>query len=470
MPKAEFMTPKAIANRMKAKGLQKLRWFCQLCNKQCRDENGFKCHANSESHKRQLSLFASRPGKFLDTFSHEFEKGFLDELKRRFGSKRVHANLVYNEYIRDRFHTHMNSTIWTTLTGFVKYLGRTGKAVVDETEKGWYISYINRDPEALARQKAIAKKERMDVDDEERQRQMIEKRILELAKMGMEPGKDDEIDEEGNEEVEPEFDPEKPHVAVKFSLRPGVKLEPETPTQSTETHSSTATSSPDDPPTVKQEPEEGDEATREIAPATPSPPTPSSTSSSATTSSVPTPSGADSKAGIKMNIKPVNVFALAAKSAKESKDKEPKDKDNKRKKSTMEQLMEEEERGKEKKNRRDFWITPGIVVKIMNKTLADGKYYKLKGAIQECPDKYIAQIKVLDLGDVLKLDQSQLETVIPPIGGKLKVVNGAYRGESAVLQALDIDNFSAKIKLTSGSSSGKSIDAIPYEDICKIHQ
>lgn len=37
-----FLTPKAIANRIKAKGLQKLRWYCQMCEKQCRDENGFK--------------------------------------------------------------------------------------------------------------------------------------------------------------------------------------------------------------------------------------------------------------------------------------------------------------------------------------------------------------------------------------------------------------------------------------------
>jgi DNA/RNA-binding protein KIN17 len=36
--KPGFMTPKAIANRIKAKGLQKLRWYCQMCEKQCRDE------------------------------------------------------------------------------------------------------------------------------------------------------------------------------------------------------------------------------------------------------------------------------------------------------------------------------------------------------------------------------------------------------------------------------------------------
>jgi DNA/RNA-binding protein KIN17 len=46
----------------------------------------------------------------------------------------------------------MNSTIWTTLTGFIKYLGKTGKCTVDETEKGWYMAYINRDPEVIARQ------------------------------------------------------------------------------------------------------------------------------------------------------------------------------------------------------------------------------------------------------------------------------------------------------------------------------
>ena len=34
--KAGFLTPKAIANRIKSKGMQKLRWYCQMCQKQCR--------------------------------------------------------------------------------------------------------------------------------------------------------------------------------------------------------------------------------------------------------------------------------------------------------------------------------------------------------------------------------------------------------------------------------------------------
>lgn len=40
---------------------------------------------------------------------------------------RVLAKNVYNEYINDRHHVHMNSTKWLTLTEFVKYLGKTGE-------------------------------------------------------------------------------------------------------------------------------------------------------------------------------------------------------------------------------------------------------------------------------------------------------------------------------------------------------
>jgi len=38
----------------------------------------------------------------------------------------------------------MNATRWETLTEFVKWLGREGKCVVDETEKGWFVAYIDR--------------------------------------------------------------------------------------------------------------------------------------------------------------------------------------------------------------------------------------------------------------------------------------------------------------------------------------
>ena len=45
-----------------------------MCEKQCRDENGFKCHTMSESHQRQLLLFGDNPAHYLSDYSKQFEK------------------------------------------------------------------------------------------------------------------------------------------------------------------------------------------------------------------------------------------------------------------------------------------------------------------------------------------------------------------------------------------------------------
>ena len=84
---------------------------------------------------------------------------------------------VYQEYIHDRHHTHMNSTQWETLTDFVKWLGKEGHCVVDETEKGWFIQYVDRDPETIRRQEALQKKEKMDLDDEEKRARFIQQQV-----------------------------------------------------------------------------------------------------------------------------------------------------------------------------------------------------------------------------------------------------------------------------------------------------
>ncbi|XP_039554202.1 DNA/RNA-binding protein KIN17-like [Passer montanus] len=177
MGKSDFLSPKAIANRIKSKGLQKLRWYCQMCQKQCRDENGFKCHCMSESHQRQLLLASENPQQFLDYFSEEFRKDFLELLRRRFGTRRVHNNIVYNEYISHREHIHMNATQWETLTDFTKWLGREGLCKVCETPKGWYIQYIDRDPETIRRQQEQERKRKQDLSDEEKSAKFIEQQV-----------------------------------------------------------------------------------------------------------------------------------------------------------------------------------------------------------------------------------------------------------------------------------------------------
>lgn len=162
---------------MKAKGLQRLRWYCQVCEKQCRDENGFKCHMQSEGHLRQMLVVGESAGRHIQDYSMQFQHDFVQLLSRRFvhefrhhlnlegwmdgradfcsfcscGTQRVKANNIYQEYIRDKHHLHMNATRWVTLTAFVKHLGRTGVVRVDETEKGLFIAWIDNSPKALAK-------------------------------------------------------------------------------------------------------------------------------------------------------------------------------------------------------------------------------------------------------------------------------------------------------------------------------
>ena len=51
----------------------------------------------------------------------------------------------------------MNATEWRTLSAFVHHLGQEGIAMVDETEKGLFLTWIDRDPEAMARQRKLDK-------------------------------------------------------------------------------------------------------------------------------------------------------------------------------------------------------------------------------------------------------------------------------------------------------------------------
>lgn len=71
----------------------------------------------------------------------------------------------------------MNSTRWVSLTEFVKYLGREGIVRAEENEKGWWISWVDNTPKALARQAEAQKRERADMDDEQRQRKQLKEQI-----------------------------------------------------------------------------------------------------------------------------------------------------------------------------------------------------------------------------------------------------------------------------------------------------
>lgn len=391
MGKNDFLTPKAIANRIKAKGLQKLRWYCQMCQKQCRDENGFKCHCMSESHQRQMQVFGQNPHRFVDGYSEEFESTFLEHMKRSHRFSRVAATVVYNEYINDRHHIHMNSTEWATLTEFIKYLGRTGKCKVEETPKGWFITYIDRESETIFKERLKNKRLKSDLVEEEKQERTIMKQI-ERAEQLMPMSANESVAMSETLPLNPE-----PSGKVAFSL--GSSSKP------------VVTETADRPKLVFEEFE-----------------------------------------GEKNNSKTKSGFNPTKSGGR----------------SALDDLMKEQEKAKERNNRKDYWLCEGIIVKVMSKGLADKGYYKQKGTVKKVIDKYVGEIEMLDSKHVLRVDQEELETVIPQIGGLVRIVNGAYRGSNARLLSVDTENYCASVQIEKGIYDGRVLQAVDYEDICKV--
>lgn len=179
-------TSKYVANKMRSKGLQRLRWYCQVCEKQCRDENGFKCHTQAESHVRNILAVSSNPNKKIEEFSREFKTDFIKQLRTSHGTKSVPLNHFYQTYIAHKEHIHMNATKWHSLTDFAKFLGKEGICRVEENEKGLHIAWIDNSPEALRRHDAVRRQEAMEKGDEEREQRMIDEQIKRAREAGTE--------------------------------------------------------------------------------------------------------------------------------------------------------------------------------------------------------------------------------------------------------------------------------------------
>lgn len=224
MPKAEVGSTKYVANKMKAKGLQRLRWYCQICEKQCRDENGFKQHTMSESHVRGMLQVGEDPKKYINEFSNQFKRDFLRLLKTSHGEKKVHMNNFYQEYIRDKEHVHMNSTKWPSLTEFAKYLGREGVCRVEEGERGLEIAFIDDSPEAIARREDVKRKERQAKGDEDLESKLLNQQIKRAKEAAKEKEKA-ESEQKGNGEGQAKTEPKESVAAepVKLSFSLGAK-------------------------------------------------------------------------------------------------------------------------------------------------------------------------------------------------------------------------------------------------------
>jgi len=79
-----------------------------------------QCHLSSDHHQKNIRLFLENPDKYIEEYSSDFEQNFLDLYKRKYYGARMLANKVYQDYIANPDHTHLNATKWTKLVDFVQ--------------------------------------------------------------------------------------------------------------------------------------------------------------------------------------------------------------------------------------------------------------------------------------------------------------------------------------------------------------
>ena len=128
------------------------------------------------------------------------------------------------------------------------------------------------------------------------------------------------------------------------------------------------------------------------------------------------------------------------------------------------------------------WLYRDIVVRVISKKLEGGKYFRKKAIVDRVlEDGFAAEVEILDEdggtgGDVLHLDQRDLETVVPKRSSsresdrpsKVRILRGEHRGESAFVDYLDKTRYRADLALRKPKDGRGILRDVRYEDFSTI--
>ena len=99
----------------------KLRFYCAACRKQCRDGHGFKQHCETPKHLAEMQAFSADPDKFLNLWSFEFERGFIEVVKaRKNAGQPLNVKKVYSQLLSDSEATKISGTRWNKIDDFLR--------------------------------------------------------------------------------------------------------------------------------------------------------------------------------------------------------------------------------------------------------------------------------------------------------------------------------------------------------------
>lgn len=281
--------------------------------------------------------------------------------------------------------------------------------MVEETEKGWMVQWIDRDPRLVARQAAYDAKQQEEMDDESRQRAVIAAQMAMLKARTQEGGPS----AVGSAVLKPEeLELKRETDAPKISLKAQV-------------------------PAAKKRVPVSLSGANVLALAA---------DSSSSSSSSESQSQSQGKAGMS-NIERLMHEDAARKSA---------------------DLMRSDA---QLRSQHKAWLFKGLQVKVVNKHVAGGALYKSKAKIDAVvADGFGAECIVDVEGQSVRavLDQDHLETTVPKVGAIGLVVRGAGRGLRAAVTAIHTQDFNCDLRLEEAPYQGVMLKRREYEDVCRL--
>jgi hypothetical protein len=110
------------------------------------------------------------------------------------------------------------------------------------------------------------------------------------------------------------------------------------------------------------------------------------------------------------------------------------------------------------------WLQTGLIVKCLNNTLSDGKYFQRSGVVQRVvADGWGAHIQMVDSHDVLLLDQDDCGSTLPAVNDSIRIVKGVYLNRRALYIEPSPDGCDAIVEL---SDERGRIVSVPKSHVC----
>jgi DNA/RNA-binding protein KIN17 len=340
--------------------------------------------------------------------------------------------------------------MWASLSDFVQYLGKTGQCVVEQNERGWYVTYIERDASKLERTQALQRRQQGELAAEQAVSVRMQEQRVQAAIALDKVGGTIHTQATALQRTDTE---EYATVQLQLAIKP-TKKTTSTGAGDKVKQKSVSVFGQDDDEEEDEQPQGPPLA--EFAPVVPSRPV--------------------------TNNKPTSTLSSSSSSASVLK-KRPRPETAEPPNKLKTQRLESEgsyQQQQHQHQQSEPWLYRDILVRIVHKTVGDGMYFKCKAAVDELVNDgtgTTARVTVLDsggrgqhthgpgIGDVLELDQDDLETVVPKQTGKrVRILRGRYRGKRATVVELDKNKYRAVLEL----SDGTRLDRVDYDDFSKV--